>query len=163
VPELLEEWLAAVRDMEAALRRDEGLTTCLLVDAVTHEHDLRAALDAPGFRDDPSLLVALDALSGELSDRVEAQRLPALRITVEQWGTIVGHGAATRCLVADRFEFVRGMAGRRSAAQVRRWNWSDDASPYLQVMSSTGALSAVDVRERDPRVPEHMRDLDLDH
>ena len=31
------------------------------------------------------------------------------------------------------------------------------------VLSANGALAPVDVRERDPRVPEHLADLDLTH
>ena len=158
----------SVRDVVAHLARtaaegDSASTEQLLVDAVTREHDLRAALDKPGFRDDPSVLVTLDALSDALSERVVAANLPPLRITVEQWGTIAGRGAAIRCLVADRFEFVRAMSGRRSAGQVARWNWGTDPAPYLGVLSATGSLRDEDLRERDPRVPEHMLDFDLSH
>lgn len=154
----------SVREVFAQLATaDSASVEELLVDAVTREHDLRAALDKPGHRDDPAVLAALDALSDALSERVVAAGLPPLRITVEQWGTIAGHGAATRCLVADRFEFVRAMAGRRSAAQVMRWNWGTDPTPYLGVLSSTGSLLEEDLRERDPRVPEHLLDFDLSH
>jgi hypothetical protein len=104
--------------------------------------------------------VALDELAGRFSDRVMAAGLPPLRVTVEQWGTVVGDGAASACVVADRFEFVRAMAGRRSAAEIRRWKWSDDPTPYLAVISESG-LPEADVRERDPRVPEHMRDREF--
>ncbi|MFN2536669.1 MAG: hypothetical protein ABR549_00775 [Mycobacteriales bacterium] len=142
---------------------DERRAATVLADAVTHEHDLRAVLDRPGFRDDPSVLVALDVLSGDLDARVSAAGLPALRVTVEQWGTVVGNGPAVRCLVADRFELVRGMAGRRSAAQIERWNWDAPPGRYVEVISGAGPLPDTDVRERDPRVPEHLQDLDLTH
>jgi hypothetical protein len=160
--QLLEEWASAVRELLPALAAQPALASSLLVDAVTHEHDLRTALDQPGCRDDDSLLAVLDVMSDALSDRVESRGLPAIRITVEQWGTIAGRPPALRCLVADRFDFVRGMAGRRSARQIERWNWDAAPGAYLEVLSA-GALPATDVRERDPRVPDHMKDLDLRH
>jgi hypothetical protein len=52
------------------------------------------------------------------------------------------------------------MSGRRSAAEIRRWNWSGDPQPYLAVIAETG-LPIDDVRERDPRVPAHMRDREF--
>ena len=149
--------------LAGVLRDDPALAAAVLVDAVTHEHDLRTALDQPAFRDDPSVITALDELAAGLSRRIAAHGMPALRVTVEQWGTIAGQGVARRCLVADRFEFVRGMTGRRSAAQVSRWNWSDEPGSYLDVLSGAGALAPADVRERDPRVPAHLADLDLTH
>lgn len=163
VPELLCEWDVAADKLSSRLGEDRGLAAGLLADAVTHEHDLRTVLDLPGHRDDESVLAVLDILSDGLSERVVARGLPALRITVEQWGTIAGRGPALRCLVADRFDFVRGMSGRRSARQVERWNWDTTAGDYLDVLSATGALAAADVRERDPRVPDHMQDFDLRH
>ena len=153
--ELLEEWETAVGKLAP------DLAGPLLIDAVTHEHDLRTALDEPGFRDDESVLAVLDLMSDALSERIVARGLPAIRITVEQWGTIAGRPPALRCLVADRFDFVRGMAGRRSARQVERWNWDSPPGAYLEVLSAAGPLPTDDVRERDPRVPAHMQDFDL--
>ena len=163
VAELLDEWDLAAEKVAPRLPEEKALAAALLVDAVTHEHDLRTALDLPGHRDDESVLAVLDILSDSLSERVADRGLPALRVTVEQWGTIAGWGPALRCLVADRFDFVRGMSGRRSARQVEAWNWDATAGDYLDVLSATGALPAADVRERDPRVPEHMQDFDLRH
>lgn len=132
----------------------------VITTAAMAEHDLRTALDRPGARDHESVKVALDELSGRFSDRVAAAGLAPLRVTVEQWGTIIGEGRAVRCLVADRFEFVRAMAGRRSAAEIARWNWGTDPSPYLPVMAEAG-LPEHEIRERDPRVPEHMREREF--
>ena len=155
LPDLLEEWETA------ASKVAPDLAGPLLIDAVTHEHDLRTALDEPGFRDDESVLAVLDLMADALSERIVARGLPAIRITVEQWGTIAGWPPAMRCLVADRFDFVRAMAGRRSAGQVERWNWDSPPGAYLEVLSAAGPLPTEDVRERDPRVPPHMQDFDL--
>ena len=109
---------------------DVELASFLITDAVMCEHDLRTTLDVPGARDDIAVKVALDELSGRFSDRVEAAGLPPLRVTVEQWGTIIGNGQAGFCVVADRFE-------------------------------SEVALPPREIHERDPRIPQHMRDREF--
>jgi hypothetical protein len=160
---LLERWDGVWEQLAGTLQADPTRGTAVLVDAVTHEHDLRTALDEPASRNDLSVVAALYALAEQLSARITEAGLPALRITVEQWGTIAGSGTALHCLVADRFELVRGLTSRRSAAQVARWNWSEEPAAYLAVLSATGSLPDTDVRERDPRVPAHLADLDLTH
>jgi hypothetical protein len=91
---------------------------------------------------------------------VTAAGLPPLRVTVGQWGTIAGAGRAISCVVADRFEFVRAMSGRRSADEVRRWNWGVEPDVYLSVISEA-RLPAQEIHERDPRIPDHMRDREF--
>lgn len=155
---LADRWRAAadIPDVVA----DPDVAARVITAAAMCEQDLRTALNRPGARDDDSVKVALDELSGRFSDRVAAAGLPPLRVTVEQWGTIIGEGHAVRCVVADRFEFVRAMSGRRSAAEIARWNWGTDPALYLPVISEVG-LPEREVRERDPRVPEHMRDREF--
>jgi hypothetical protein len=153
-------WEKAAEKIRGRIEAKTYLAAILIADAVMCEHDLRTALDAPGARDGIAVKVALDELSGRFSDRVAASSLPPLRVTVEQWGTIAGAGHAVSCVVADRFEFVRAMSGRRSAAEVRRWNWGVDPDVYLPVISEVG-LPAQEIHERDPRVPEHMRDREF--
>lgn len=159
--ELAEVWEEAEERYLPRATRD-GLVA-LIVEMTAREHDIRVGLDMPGARDDEAVKGSLDELAGWFSDRVEAGRVPPLRVTVEQWGTIIGRGCARECLVADRFEFVRAMTGRRSLAQVSRWSWSGDPLPYCALLSATGALAAQDFRERDPRVPAHLIDFDLTH
>ena len=158
--ELLDAWEKAAECIRGAVGADPELASVLITYAVMFEHDLRTALGVPGARDDIAVKVALDELSGRFSDRVAASNLPPLRVTVEQWGTIAGAGHAVSCVVADRFEFVRAMSGRRSAAEIRRWNWGVDPDVYLPVISEVG-LPAQEIHERDPRVPEHMRDREF--
>ena len=144
----------------AQIGSDSDLAAVLITDAAMCEQDLRTALGTPGARDCLAVKVALDELSGRFSDRVISADLPPLRVTVEQWGTIAGAGHAISCVVADRFEFVRAMAGRRSAAEIRRWNWGVDPDVYLPVIAEV-PLPQHEIRERDPRIPEHMRDREF--
>ena len=158
--ELRDKWKSASGELDEVVRRNRTVAGLYITDAAMCEHDLRTALDRPAARDDESVKVALDELSGRFSDRARDEGLPALRVTVEQWGTIIGQGHAVRCVVADRFEFVRAMSGRRSAAEIRRWNWGTDPAPYLPVMAEV-TLPDHEIHERDPRVPERMRDREF--
>ncbi|MGO9158792.1 maleylpyruvate isomerase N-terminal domain-containing protein [Mycobacterium sp.] len=158
--ELLDRWKSASGELEGVLRANPAVAGFYIADAAMCEHDLRTALNRPAARDDESVKVALDELSGRFSDRAAARGLPPLRVTVEQWGTIIGDGRAVRCVVADRFEFVRAMSGRRSAAEIGRWNWGTDPAPYLPVISEA-PLPEHEIHERDPRVPAHMRDREF--
>ena len=139
---------------------EAAAASVLVTLAVMAEHEHRTAVNLPGARDDVAVKVALDELAGRFSDRVAAADLPSLRVTVEQWGTIAGGGRATSCVVADRFEFVRAMSGRRSASEIGRWNWGVAPDKYLRVISEVG-LPANEIRERDPRIPEHMKDREF--
>ena len=158
--ELLDAWEKASELIGATFGEDPDLASVLITYAAMFEHDLRTALGVPDARDDIAVKVALDELSGRFSDRVASAQLPPLRVTVEQWGTIVGDGCAISCVVADRFEFVRAMSGRRSAAEISRWNWGVEPATYLSVVSEAD-LPADDIHERDPRIPEHMRDREF--
>jgi len=158
--EVAVEWEKAVAAFQGRADSAPELACVLITYAVMSEHDLRTALGMTGSRDDVAVKVALDELSGRFSDRVASANLPPLRVTVEQWGTIIGDGRAVACVVADRFEFVRAMSGRRSAAEIRRWNWGVEPDVYLPVISEVG-LPTEEIRERDPRIPEHMRDREF--
>jgi hypothetical protein len=150
--ELLSAWDAQAAGI-AALVRDDPRAGRLLVDLVTHEHDLRGALDCPGARADDAVAVAVELLAREFAARLRVTGVPALRLTCEQWGYETAPPPCRAILVADRFELFRGFTGRRSAAEVRRWMWSDDPGPYLPYLSDSGSLRATDLDEPDPDVP----------
>lgn len=136
----------------AALVRDDPTGVRLLVDLTGVEHDLRTALGRPGARDDDAVVASIEAMAGVLSERFAAAGVPGLRITCEQWG----HDTSEPCheiLVADRFELFRGLGGRRSAEEIRRWMWSSDPERYLPHFAVYGALRESPLDEPDPTVP----------
>ena len=150
--ELLSAWDAQAAGV-AALVRDDPRAGRLLIDLVTHEHDLRGALDCPGARADDAVAIAVELLAREFAARMRGAGAPALRLTCEQWGYETAPPPCHAILVADRFELFRGFTGRRSAAEVRRWMWSGDPGPYLPYLSDSGSLRATDLDEPDPDVP----------
>jgi hypothetical protein len=150
--ELISAWDSQAADI-TALVRDDPRAGRLLIDLVTHEHDLRGALNCPGARADDAVVIAVELLAGEFAARLRAASVPALRLTCEQWGYETAPPPCYAVLVADRFELFRGFTGRRSAAEVRRWMWSGDPGPYLPYLSDSGSLRATDLDEPDPDVP----------
>lgn len=149
---LLAEWAAQASGV-ASLLRDDPRATRLLIDLVTHEHDLRTALDCPGARDSDAVVFAVEWLAQEFSGRLRAAGVPALRMTCEQWAHDTGPPPYHAIIVVDRFELFRALTGRRSAAEVRRWMWSADPAPYLPYLSVDGALRDTDLDEPDPDIP----------
>jgi len=150
--ELIAAWDARAAGV-ASLVRDDPRAGRLLIDLVTHEHDLRGALDCPGARADDAVVIAVELLAREFAARLRGADVPALRLTCEQWGYETAPPPCHAILVADRFELFRGFTGRRSAAEVRRWMWSSDPGPYLPYLSDSGSLRATDLDEPDPDVP----------
>jgi len=150
--ELFSAWDAQATGI-AALVRDNPLAGRLLIDLVTHEHDLRGALDCPGARADDAVAIAVELLARKFAARLRPTGVPALRLTCEQWGYETAPSPVRAILVADRFELFRGFTGRRSAAEVQRWMWSGDPGPYLPYLSDSGSLRATDLDEPDPDVP----------
>jgi hypothetical protein len=149
---LRRQWDAQADDVAALVRAEPGAGR-LLVDLVTHEHDLRTALDRPGARDDDAVVLSVELLAHGLNERLAGAGAPPLRITCEQWGHETAPPPYHAILVADRFELFRALTGRRSAAEVRRWMWSDDPAPYLPYLAVRGALRETDLDEPDPTIP----------
>jgi uncharacterized protein (TIGR03083 family) len=103
-------------------------------DAVIHEGDLRGATSGgrvPGSAVDLSLRSSL----ARWHQTLQRAGLGELRLVLPDGRELLGAGSPdheeTVELVADPYEVFRGLAGRRSAAQVANWAWPDDPGPYL--------------------------------
>jgi uncharacterized protein (TIGR03083 family) len=123
VDELLARWDAQTpgfADVLQAIGEDRPPFDCH-----THEHDIRHALGRPGNRD--SVIVETAAL-----DLAAVDDCP-VALTVELAdGRIVRSGPvdAERSVIlrgVTPFELFRSRPGRRSAEQVRAWDWTGDA------------------------------------
>jgi uncharacterized protein (TIGR03083 family) len=98
----------------------------LLFDAWTHEQDLRGALGEPGGRDSAAARRAFDWIADGMDQRDRADGRGALSLLTEAGARDVGVPPAAATVRTTRFELLRAVTGRRSVAQVQRWEWTGE-------------------------------------
>ena len=134
--ELLVEWERNFQIAEGLF--DSPMGAVLIAEIVSHEHDIRTALDRPGERDNVAVRAALTRPLQELDKRLRAGHLPALRITLEHGDRVVGEGEPAGSLRTSSFELLRVLGGRRDDEQVRNLEWDTDPAPWLPVLTLFG-------------------------
>lgn len=117
--ESLAEWDEHVGALDAVFAI-EMAQTMLVTDVYSHEQDLRGALASPGARD---------------------AGLPALRVVAGDTDRVVGEGDPVATLTISPWELVRAATGRRSPAQMRRYDWSGDPDTWLPTLPFLGPRS----------------------
>lgn len=129
---LLGEWARMGEQAERLLGARSGRRGSIMVmDAFTHELDLRYALGAPLPAGHPAFPRAFEVLLNGFSAEVAAHNLPAVLISVDgrEWQAGIGEPVAT--LSGDRFDIYRSLAGRRTHEQITRLGWSRDSHRWL--------------------------------
>ncbi|MFG2720586.1 maleylpyruvate isomerase family mycothiol-dependent enzyme [Streptomyces sp. NPDC048416] len=132
LPQLLAEWEelgAAVPDVWERtpwLRR--GM---MLLDAFSHELDIRGALGIPAPHEHPAFADTLELATMGFTMSVTAHRLPSLYIETagHRWSAGDGDPAAT--VRGASLEVFRALTGRRTLAQIRGLSWSAPPEPWL--------------------------------
>ena len=120
-PEILDEWNTYAPFVEAVASQRGMALSQLLFDAVTHEHDLRHALGAPGARDSTAVAVGLGFIRRQLASSAGGS---PVRIVIDG-AEFAGDGAAEKPLLrASAFDVLRSVSSRRSRAQVEALDWS---------------------------------------
>ena len=134
IEQLLEEWDTEAAKVEAVMATlPEVAVGQLTMDAATHEQDIRGGLERPGARDCDAIAIGFDwsmPLLADMADHADA----TLRIETETGSTSVGTGTRHVGVRADRYELVRTMTGRRSAEQIRAFDWDGEPMPELLVL-----------------------------
>lgn len=159
---VVEEWSGlAPRIAELIGQADEEAAANLVVDVSTHEQDLRGAVGRPGARDSEAMQLGATAFAGMFGDKVRAAGLAPVTLESDGpdgWSYLAGGPqdgqpgweGGTNAAIGVRaplFELHRGLSGRRSQAQVRGWEWTDDPGPYLPLLSAFGSLRDDDLVE----------------
>jgi uncharacterized protein (TIGR03083 family) len=123
VAEILAEWEATAPTFESVLDVVGPRGRQAVLDAATHEQDVRGALGAPGARDADAVAIGLSFVAPVFLSAA-ADRGTPVRIDVsggESFGSPVD--GAIIVLRGEPWELMRAMTGRRSVAQLRRLNW----------------------------------------
>jgi len=152
---LLDEWEQGFGPILEATRAGM-IPPPLAVDAITHEQDLRGALQAPVVPEPDAVAWAARGFALGLGFRLGAAGLSPLRLCDPASGfeATAGKGEPAATVTAPVFELFRALAGRRSRAQVAAFGWdgeapSFDAEPYLDAFCVFGPLREQDLYD-DP-------------
>jgi len=114
----------------------EGSGGMLVVDVLTHEHDLRGALGRPGDRDTRELRDGLQLFADLLAGHVTAAGLPPFTVECPDGTTArSGEGEPGWTLLVDPWAATRILGSRRTAAEVLAAPARGDAQPYLAVIA----------------------------
>lgn len=142
--QLLAEWEATAPQFEAVLdAAPPEIIGQALFDAVTHEHDIRCALGAPGARDSDAFEIAWEWLIGA---RARSGGTP-IRFVTERGEMVVGVGEPTYRVEAPRFELFRATVGRRSADEIARYTWDPEPNPALLLAAPLFSIRATALDE----------------
>ena len=96
-----------------------------LIDAVTHEHDLRGALARPGARDSDGVRAVVPVLLDFALPVRTVIRLEDDEVTLGP------EGQTALVLETDRFDTLRWRMGRRSRRQMAAMRWSADPAAVI--------------------------------
>lgn len=134
VADLLAEWEKNGPQIDPMIASFGVVAGQFLVDSVTHEHDIRGALDAPGARDSDGLAIGFAWLGSRVGEMRDGAEAGALRVETEAGPYTFGSGSPTETCATSRFDFVRASTGRRSVEQIAAWDWDGEPRPDLLVM-----------------------------
>jgi uncharacterized protein (TIGR03083 family) len=133
VPGLLDRWDAMGEELDGLLAEAGGRSGEIMVmDAYTHELDLRAALGVAPPDEHLAWAPSFEVLVRGFSGSVAGRGLRALRVRStggSEW--TAGYGRATASLTAPAHDLYRALAGRRSPAQLAVLDWSEAPEPWL--------------------------------
>jgi uncharacterized protein (TIGR03083 family) len=129
IADMLAEWDANAPSFEELLDTVGDPGRQAVTDVVTHEHDIRAALDEPGARDSDAVHIGLGFVSAGFVASAAGHGV-AVRVHATD-GSEFGDQAASVVLSGDPFELLRAMTGRRSIPQLRAMHWQGDGEAAL--------------------------------
>lgn len=131
---LIAEWATNAATFEPMIPDFGPIAGQAVLDASTHEHDIRHALDRPGARDSDAVHIGSAWLGDRIGEFHSQAGHGALRIETDLWTQTYGEGDPATTLRVSAFELMRGSTGRRSGAQIDAWEWSGTPRPELIVM-----------------------------
>jgi len=129
---LVAEWGRMGEHAEYLIEEHGGRRGSLMVlDAFTHELDLRYALGAPLPDEHPAFPRAFEVVLSGFSAEVAAHDLPAILVEVDghEWQAGIGEPVAT--LSGARYDIYRSLVGRRTHEQITRLGWSRESHRWL--------------------------------
>ncbi len=131
---VIDEWNANAATFEPMIPDFGPVAGQAVLDASTHEHDIRHALDRAGARDSDAVHIGSAWIGDRIGEFHAGAGHGALRIETDLWAQTYGDGDPASTLRVSAFELMRGSTGRRSRAQIDAWEWTGTPRPELVVM-----------------------------
>ncbi len=147
--EVLAEWRGIGPLFEAGLAGAKTIPAPLILDAWTHEQDLRGALDLI----DPERALRRETertlagwVVGSIVGGAKSAGLEPVEVVFLPY--VVAPSSIGARLHIEAAEYLRGAFGRRSRAQLAAWPWTgvDDPDPYIDALTIFG-VAATDINE----------------
>jgi len=137
VTDLIEEWTKLAEQVEpTADLIPPGAAQMLVGDAVTHEHDMRGALNRPGARDTDAVWIGLDRYIRLFGKRIKDAELSSVVVRSGEREWQAGIREPDTVLSGDVFELLRALTGRRTLDEISALKWTGDSSAYLTIFST---------------------------
>ena len=137
IDELLDLWARSLNTVSAHLALASDAGVCQLVfDTLTHEHDIRGALNEPGSRSSDLAYEAALSFVTTMGDQfIRQARLTALQLRTPTIGSVqLGDSRSARGHVEldiSDFEALRAFGGRRSITQLLALPWAGDPTGLM--------------------------------
>lgn len=130
---LLADWERSGDQLDILLARPEhtGKGARMMMDAFTHELDIRLAIGAPLPAAHPAYPGAFDIVTGGFSASVASRGLPALRLQTPAGSWTAGDGEPATVVRGSVTDMYRSLAGRRTHQQIRQLAWSADPERWM--------------------------------
>ncbi len=137
LPEIVGEWNDQAAQLEGMLESFGPAGHQLVMDTVSHEHDLRGALGAPGARDSDAVQIGVNWLINAFQLSSGATGHPGVRVCSDgggEWAP-TDDRPVVATLTASAFELLRAFSGRRSESEIRSLAWEGDVDAALPSLS----------------------------
>ena len=133
---LLARWAREAGSVESLLASGAAGTNGILVmDAFSHELDIRAALGSPPPARHPAASTALWVACRGFAASVRDHGLPPLLLRTPGTGWATGARRPDATLAASRLDLLRALTGRRTPEQIVALGWDRDPAPWLPAFS----------------------------
>jgi uncharacterized protein (TIGR03083 family) len=137
VTDLIEEWTKLAEQVEpTADLIPPGAAQMLVGDAVTHEHDMRGALNRPGARDTDAVWIGLDRYIRVFGKRIKDAELPSVVVRSGDREWQAGIREPEAILSGDAFGLLRALTGRRTIEEISGLEWNGDSTAYVAIFST---------------------------
>jgi uncharacterized protein (TIGR03083 family) len=133
LPELLAEWERSGARVEQGLRDSSSSRagSVLVMDAYTHEYDIRYAVRSRLPAEHPAFRTAFDLAVGGFGLSVTLLGRPALRLETASSAWDVGDGDPAAVVFGTEHDLYRSLVGRRTLQQIRELAWTADPTTWL--------------------------------